>query len=528
MSGWGGSTKPAAWNDGGDTGDHGGDFGAGDDTSHLNGGISGFHVQDEFDTPADGAQGGGGGGGGGGFGACFNCGQDGHSKADCTNPRVMKCNHCNEEGHMIRDCPTAPPQEFTGECRICAKEGHRAADCPDKPPMMCNNCQEEGHSAAECESARKLDRSDVETVDADVAWEKICEATKEHDMDDVKEAVQQYIKACPQTTYPELEAAFRNQEIDLYLIALEKPSMISTLTNMDFQGNLGKKYSVTYRFDPKPARPREAEGWPTPEDNIERLADAGEVVNSGLSKCTNCDGLGHISKNCTEPKMEKEQVMITCYNCNETGHRVRDCSTPRVDKFACKNCGKSGHQVKECPEPRQAGPDVECRKCNEMGHYSSDCPQGGGSRGCYNCGQEGHSSKDCTEEKKIMCRNCDKEGHTSRECTEPKDMSKVQCRNCDAFGHESRGCPKPRDYSRVKCSNCNEMGHTKVRCKKEPAPLDDGFGTGGGGDDFGAGGGGAEAGFDAGPVNDDWMAEAAANSAPAGDAGWSGGGEVAW
>ncbi|KAI1467959.1 uncharacterized protein F4812DRAFT_384018 [Daldinia caldariorum] len=37
----------------------------------------------------------------------------------------------------------------------------------------------------------------------------------------------------------------------------------------------------------------------------------------------------------------------------------------------------------------------------------------------------------------------------------------------------SKECPKPRDYSRVKCSQCGEMGHTKVRCKAEPAPVDE-------------------------------------------------------
>lgn len=67
-----------------------------------------------------------------------------HNKADCPNPRVLKCRHCNEEGHMVRDCPTAPPREFTGECRICSQEGHMAKDCPAKPAEVCRNCQEEG------------------------------------------------------------------------------------------------------------------------------------------------------------------------------------------------------------------------------------------------------------------------------------------------------------------------------------------------------------------------------------------------
>ena len=40
-------------------------------------------------------------------GECFNCGELGHSKADCVNPRVER--------------------EFIGTCRVCEQVGHRAA-----------------------------------------------------------------------------------------------------------------------------------------------------------------------------------------------------------------------------------------------------------------------------------------------------------------------------------------------------------------------------------------------------------------
>jgi hypothetical protein len=74
-----------------------------------------------------------------------------HMKADCPEPRIMRCRHCNQEGHTMRNCPdpTCPPQEpreFTGECRACGQTGHRAIDCPDKPPAVCANCTQEGKS----------------------------------------------------------------------------------------------------------------------------------------------------------------------------------------------------------------------------------------------------------------------------------------------------------------------------------------------------------------------------------------------
>ncbi|KAI3322455.1 hypothetical protein HD806DRAFT_126037 [Xylariaceae sp. AK1471] len=330
MSDWGASGGVTEWNPAGNAGaDHWTDAPANDawkDTNGDNGGEAATSFDDGgatgFDAPTgeDGARGGGGGG------ACFNCGQEGHNKADCPNPRVQKCRHCNEEGHLIRDCPTAPPREFTGECHHCHQEGHMAKDCPEKPAEVCKNCQEEGHKAVDCKNPRKIDRSHIEQVDAELAWEKICQGVHDEDMDDVKDGVQQYIKACPDTTYVELESAFRAQNIGLFLIALENPNMLVTYTNMDFQGNLDKKYQVHYRFGPNPSRPRERQSWPSsPEENATRLADAGEPVDRGLTKCTNCSELGHIAKSCPHEKMEKERVVITCFNCQETGHRVRDC-----------------------------------------------------------------------------------------------------------------------------------------------------------------------------------------------------------
>lgn len=177
--------------------------------------------------------------------------------------------------------------------------------------------------AKDCENPRKVEYPDVEDVPAEVAWEQLQEAANDRDMDDVIEAGWKYIKAVgPELTYPALETAFRSLNINVYLIAIEK-ELTTTYTNMDLQGNLEKKYSITWRLSDKPMRPREKDSWPSsPEENLERLADAGTPVDRGLPKCSNCDQLGHIFKSCPEEKQENaDKAIVKCYNCEEVGHR---------------------------------------------------------------------------------------------------------------------------------------------------------------------------------------------------------------
>lgn len=126
---------------------------------------------------------------------------------------------------------------------------------------------------------------------------------------------------------------------------------------MDLNGKLGCKYHVGFFFSPKPPRGSMKEGWPkTPEENKERLRDAGIPVDRGIPKCSNCSGkykfsclknnrtnrsleLGHIAKACPQEKMERtDRPQVACIYCEQLGHRARDCPGERVDPYACKRC----------------------------------------------------------------------------------------------------------------------------------------------------------------------------------------------
>lgn len=167
------------------------------------------------------------------------------------------------------------------------------------------------------------------------AWKLLEKAIKEKDIDEVKEKIQVYLKAQPEITFVELEKAFRAQGYGLYLIPLHKANLSITLTNMDLQGNLDKKFTVNYRFSDKPRRHTEKDGWPKDHNDVlTRLADAGDPVPCGKPKCSNCNELGHISKNCPQEKLEGERVIVMCYNCGLEGHRVRDC---KYDRFVIQS-----------------------------------------------------------------------------------------------------------------------------------------------------------------------------------------------
>lgn len=159
------------------------------------------------------------------------------------------------------------------------------------------------------------------------ALDLLRKAIAEKDFDDAKAAVQMYVKALPETTYVDMEKVLRENDIKLFLIGIEKTEMAPTLTNMDFQGNLDKKFTVTYRFQDSPSRPRERAMWPSnAEENMARLADGGEPVPRGITFCYNCREIGHMRRNCPMEKREDlDKPRVTCYNCGEDGHRIRDC-----------------------------------------------------------------------------------------------------------------------------------------------------------------------------------------------------------
>lgn len=215
---------------------------------------------------------------GGLTGECYNCGEVGHNKADCTNPRVER--------------------EFTGICNSCGVEGHAARNCPTNP-MKCKLCNKEGHKALECKERRLVDWTGIPELDAEEAWAKLIDAAKEKDLDGFRTCLKSYARAVVDDfDLPGVEAALREDKLPVFLIA-KKQEVPINMTVVDMIGNPEREYVLTIQLSDKPRRAKLKEGWPeSAAQNLERLQSAGFVQDRGVPLCGNCGELGHIRKVC--------------------------------------------------------------------------------------------------------------------------------------------------------------------------------------------------------------------------------------
>ncbi|RMY54795.1 hypothetical protein D0865_04528, partial [Hortaea werneckii] len=259
-------------------------------------------------------------------GECYNCGEVGHNKAECQNPRVER--------------------ESTGECNFCGQPGHRRVDCPNKPAESCKICKQEGHIAANCTANRmfaEFQNLGIQDMSAEKAWKMLQEADKDKDVIDIKKAILCYVKAWPEVTFEELENVFRESEMHTHLIAKEQ-EVSDTHTIVNLAGEQDQKFVVSIQFSEKPRRAAFAAGWPpSKEENLVRLSQAGWPMDRMVPKCVNCN-VGHFSRDCPEREPE------ICRNCQKEGHRAKDCTEERV--IICRNCDGQGHTARECPEPK--------------------------------------------------------------------------------------------------------------------------------------------------------------------------------
>ena len=128
----------------------------------------------------------------------------------------------------------------------------------------------------------------MEAINCDVAWNRLLVADGERDLTEFKEAFIHYCKSAPNVSFPDIQNILREHKMNTWLVAREQV-IPDTYTSVNSQGKTDCKYVLSFQFGLTPRRKKTSESWPkTVEENFERLADAGFVMDAHVVKCSNC------------------------------------------------------------------------------------------------------------------------------------------------------------------------------------------------------------------------------------------------
>lgn len=102
-------------------------------------------------------------------------------------------------------------------------------------------------------------------------------------------------------------------------------------TVVNLQGKLNCKYVVGLYFSDKPQRINLKERWPaTPEENLERLAEAGFPLDRQIPKCSNCGSKTRL------PSSDSNSYFTANYLSSRDGSYHEEL---QGGTFCCRACG---------------------------------------------------------------------------------------------------------------------------------------------------------------------------------------------
>ncbi|XP_048851966.1 zinc finger CCHC domain-containing protein 7 [Brienomyrus brachyistius] len=122
----------------------------------------------------------------------------------------------------------------------------------------------------------------------------------------------------------------------------------------------------------------------------------------------------------------------------------------------CRSCNKLGHLSKNCRQPKLPS----CLLCGNQGHFQQKCPR----RHCANCGRPGHGYKDCVERASWtkQCYRCAMPGHFHDECPEIWRQYHLTTKTGPPVKPDREAPPRSPAY----CYNCSRKGHFGFECKE--------------------------------------------------------------
>ncbi|CAJ0957452.1 unnamed protein product, partial [Mesorhabditis belari] len=388
-------------------------FGSSGNTGFGSGGNTGFGSGGGFGETGEKSGFGGGGGFGGQGGAtgerprgCFNCGEEGHRSADCTQPRKSRgCFNCGQEGHRSNDCPEPrKPRDGAGRGAGGGGFGGGAGSGfggqGGERPRGCFNCGEEGHRSNECPQPRKPREGGGGGARGGSGFGGGAAATGGFGGSGFGASGGGSGFGGGATG----GSGFGGGG------AGERPR---GCFNCGEQGHRSNECS-------QPRKPREGGGAGGGGSGFGGGATGGSGFGgSGFGASSGGSGFGGGAGGGSGfggggGTGERPRG---CFNCGEEGHRSNECPQPRKPREGgpprgCFNCGQEGHRSNECPEPKKPREQGSGFGGSGFGGGGAGFGSGGGlfgaqttagnerPRGCFNCGQEGHRSTECPQPRK--------------------------------------------------------------------------------------------------------------------------------